>query len=142
MTIQESLPRPLIVVGVDGSAPSTKAFEWATQQARLTGGSLELVTAWAVPVSYGSPLVLAGYDPQADAHDIVAKLAANIDLPPDRVRTTVAEGAPSAVLVASSKHADLVVVGSRGHGGFSELLLGSVSAHCVHHAKCPVVVVR
>jgi nucleotide-binding universal stress UspA family protein len=134
--------RPLITVGVDGSPESAKATAWAADQARLTGGTLELVIAWARPVSYGLPLVVGGYDPEAQAREVVEKAAANTDLPTDRLRVTVVNGAAPTVLVAQATNADLLVVGSRGHGGFSELLLGSVSTHCVHHASCPVVVVR
>jgi nucleotide-binding universal stress UspA family protein len=143
MTIHEEQSlRPLIVVGADGSAAGAKAVAWATGQARLTGGTLKLVIAWSTPVSYGVPLVLSGYDPKAEAQEVLEKLVADIDLPAERVRSAVVEGPAPHVLVASAADADLLVVGSHGHGSFSQLLLGSVSAHCVHHAACPVVVVR
>lgn len=58
------------------------------------------------------------------------------------VRTQVAEGNPARVLLSAAAGADLLVVGSRGHGGFTEALLGSVGQHCAHHARCPVVVIR
>jgi nucleotide-binding universal stress UspA family protein len=58
------------------------------------------------------------------------------------VERRVVEGAPAAVLVDESRDADLLVVGSRGRGGFAQLLLGSVSQQCAHHANCPVVIVR
>jgi nucleotide-binding universal stress UspA family protein len=131
MTTTE-ITRPLIVVGVDGSPQSHKAVAWGVEQAKKTGGTLELLIAWARPVSYGLPLVVAGLDPEAQAREIVEKAAAEVDLPIDRVITHVER----------SLQADLLVVGSRGHGGFAELLLGSVSAHAVHHAGCPVVVLR
>ena len=136
------ITRPLVVVGVDGSPQSQKAVAWGVEQAKKTGGTLELLIAWARPVSYGLPLVVAGLDPEAQAREIVEKIAAEIDLPVDRVITSVAHGAAPSILVAHSAKADLLVVGSRGHGGFAELLLGSVSAHVVHHAACPVVVLR
>jgi nucleotide-binding universal stress UspA family protein len=134
--------RPLIVVGVDGSPESAKATAWAAEQARATGGTLDLVIVWARPMSYGLPLVVGGYDPEHAASDAVEKIAADIDLPAARLRTSVIHGAAPTVLVARSSDADLLVVGSRGHGGFAEMLLGSVSDHLVHHANCPVVVVR
>ncbi len=136
------ITRPLIVVGVDGSPQSLKAVAWAAEQAKKTGGTLELLIAWARPVSYGLPLVVAGLDPEGQAREIVEKMAAEIDLPVDRVLTNVVHGAAPTILIARSSQADLLVVGSRGHGGFAELLLGSVSAHAVHHAACPVVVLR
>lgn len=136
------LIRPLISVGVDGSAESAKATAWAADYARQTGGTLELVIAWATPVSYGLPLVVGGYDPEVEAREIVEKVATDIDLPIERIHLAVENGAAATALLAHAARADLLVVGSRGHGGFSELLLGSVSRHCVHHAACPVVVVR
>jgi len=136
------ITRPLIVVGVDGSPQSHKAVAWGVEQAKKTGGTLELLIAWARPVSYGLPLVVAGLDPEAQAREIVEKMAAEIDLPVDRLITSVVHGAAPSILIARSAQADLLVVGSRGHGGFAELLLGSVSAHAVHHAACPVVVLR
>jgi nucleotide-binding universal stress UspA family protein len=142
MSTDAVVARPLVVAGVDGSPESVKAIAWAAEQARATGGSLELVIVWARPTSYGLPLVVGGYNPEQEAQDVVDKAASGIDLPPARLHKSVINGAAPTVLVDRSKHADLLVVGSRGHGGFAELLLGSVSDHCVHHAACPVVVVR
>jgi nucleotide-binding universal stress UspA family protein len=142
MTIDSEVARPLIVVGVDGSDESVKATAWAAEQARATGGTLELLIVWARPMSYGLPLVVGGYNPEHEAQAVVEKTASGIDLPADRLRTHVVNAAPALALVERSKSADLLVVGSRGHGGFAELLLGSVSDHCVHHASCTVVVVR
>jgi nucleotide-binding universal stress UspA family protein len=142
MSTDADVARPLIVVGVDGSPESVKAIAWGAEQARATGGSLELVIVWARPMSYGLPLVVGGYSPEQEAQDVVDKVATGIDLPAPRLHRSVINGAAPTVLVDRSKHADLLVVGSRGHGGFAELLLGSVSDHCVHHASCPVVVVR
>ncbi len=142
MSIDSDIVRPLIVVGVDGSDESVKATAWAAEQARVTGGTLELLIVWARPMSYGLPLVVGGYNPEHEAQAVVEKTASGIDLPTDRLRTPVVNAAPALALVERSKSADLLVVGSRGHGGFAELLLGSVSDHCVHHASCTVVVVR
>ncbi len=142
MSIDSDIARPLIVVGVDGSDESVKATAWAAEQARVTGGTLELLIVWARPMSYGLPLVVGGYNPEHEAQAVVEKTASGIDLPADRLRTHVVNAAPALALVERSKSADLLVVGSRGHGGFAELLLGSVSDHCVHHASCTVVVVR
>lgn len=142
MSADAGIARPLIVVGVDGSPESVKATAWAAEQARATGGTLELLIVWARPMSYGLPLVVGGYNPEQEAREVVEKAASGIDLPASRLHTSVVNGAPASELVEHSKAVDLLVVGSRGHGGFSELLLGSVSDHCVHHASCPVVVVR
>jgi nucleotide-binding universal stress UspA family protein len=137
----------LIVVGVDGSEPSKAALEWAVEEARLRGASLRVVYAWN---EY--PMVIPGgpvlpYDPEElkrSAHDFVERLVEEtLGTPQDVEITTVALLGPAAgVLVDAAVGAEMLVVGSRGHGGFAGLLLGSVSQQCVHHAPCPVVIVR
>ena len=134
-----------IVVGVDGSASSTAALAWAVKQAALTGALVDAVIAWEVPANY-SFLVQVPVD--INYAEIAAQVAADaiaeVSAPgePVKIRSTATEGSPAKVLLDASKGAELLVVGSRGHGGFAEALLGSVSQHCVHHATCPVVVVR
>jgi nucleotide-binding universal stress UspA family protein len=133
------------VVGVDGSPPSLLALEWAARQAGLTNATLEVVTTWEWQNSIGWTLPFpADYDPATDARkvldDILEKLyVAHPDL---MVRSIVVEGHPSPVLVEASRGADLLVVGNRGHGEFSGMLLGSVSEFCAAHAHCPVLVFR
>lgn len=134
--------RRVIIVGVDGSPQSTDAVAWAARQAQLTGFNLELVTAWEEPAPYGMPLALAGVDLEANARELLDKAAGGIDLPADRLNTVAVYGPAARMLVDMSADAELLVVGSRGHGGFTGMLLGSVSTFCVHHARCPVVVVR
>jgi nucleotide-binding universal stress UspA family protein len=141
MTTAEDVA-PHIVVGVDGSDGAAAALDWATQQAARTGASLEIVTTWQWPTSYGSAFGFGDYDPQGDAGQIARRALDRIDLPGDRKRCSVLSGSAARHLVEASKRAELVVVGSRGHGAFAGLLLGSVSTHCVHHAACSVVVVR
>lgn len=134
--------RSVILVGVDGSDEGARAVAWAANYAALSDGILELIIAWHWPPSYGYPMPIPDYDPELECRTVVEKAAAQISLPPAQLRTTVVGGAPAQRLVEASANADLLVVGNRGHGGFSGLLLGSVSGHCVHHAHCPVVVVR
>lgn len=134
-----------MVVGIDGSASSKQALDAAVRQAELTGASLEAVTAWAWPGSTGWTLPLPdGYDPGADAAAMLQEVLAPVRAghPALEVVATVTEGAPAPVLVEASAGADLLVVGSRGHGGFAGLLLGSVGEHCTATAHCPVMVVR
>jgi nucleotide-binding universal stress UspA family protein len=131
-----------IVVGVDGSPESAKAVAWAAEQARRTGSDLDMITAWSYPASYGIPLVVEGFDPEGEARDVAAKAIANLDLPDGRIHSTVVYESAASALVRCSEGATLLVVGSRGHGGFENLLLGSVSTYCMHHAHCSVVVVR
>lgn len=134
-----------IVVGVDGSVPSKAALAWAVRQARLTGASVEAVIAWETPASYGYPMPAApAVSYEELAADVARTAIAGLSGRGDAVNITpkVIEGNAAQVLLDVSKGADLLVVGSRGHGGFVEALLGSVGQHCVHHATCPVVVIR
>lgn len=136
------VPRPLVVVGVDGSPESDKAVDWAGEYVARLSGTLDVVAAWSYPTMYGQPMVTSAYDPEHDAQAVVEKAVARQHLPPERVRTHVVQGPAPIVLTARAGDADLLVVGSRGHGGFAGLLLGSVSQHCVHHSPCPVAVIR
>jgi nucleotide-binding universal stress UspA family protein len=138
----KDLDRQHVLVGVDGSPCSDIALRWAQRYAEATGADLELVTAWHYPTSYGVAMPLSGWDPEHDANTVIEKAFAQLTLSADRVHTHVDRGAAADALVRRSADADLLVVGSRGHGGFTGMLLGSVSTHCVHHARCPVVVVR
>ena len=133
---------PRVVVGVDGSPGSLEALRWAVDYAKASGASLTLLTSWHWPTSYGVPVFVDEWDPRIDAKRLLGDALETVDLPPDRVETKVVDGFAGNVLVAASENADLLVVGCRGHGGLVGTLLGSVSAYCVHHAHCPVVVVR
>ncbi|PSL57312.1 nucleotide-binding universal stress UspA family protein [Saccharothrix carnea] len=135
-----------IVVGVDGSPVSRMALRWAVEEAKLRGCALEAVLAWHV--DYGmvigpmSATVAAGMDRdkvREEHRRVLDELVAEAGA---EVRAVLAEGDARNVLVTASQHATLLVVGSRGAGPIREVLLGSVSSHCVHHASCPVVVVH
>jgi nucleotide-binding universal stress UspA family protein len=134
-----------IVVGVDGSAASKVALGWAIRQADLTSAMVDAVTAWQFPATYG---YLAPVIPDTDFEEIAAKVLADsiaevsATAGSATIRSKVAEGNAAQVLLTQSAGADLLVVGNRGHGGFVEALLGSISQHCVQHATCPVVVTR
>ena len=149
MSVQEYGSQPRIVAGVDGSDSSLSALRWAVRQAGLTGAAVDAVAAWHYPVAAGG----FGYVPMGTGEDYDFKeitekaLADAISSTVDpgsgvRVRGHVIEGNAAQVLLDASDGADLLVLGSRGHGGFAEALLGSVSQHCVHHARCPVLVIR
>ncbi|SEF88014.1 Nucleotide-binding universal stress protein, UspA family [Thermomonospora echinospora] len=131
-----------IVVGVDGSQQSREALRWAARQARLTGARLELITAWDMPVTFGAPVYEGDYDLSAVAGQTLTETTAEVLGPePDvPITPTVVRGHPAQVLVEASKGAELLVMGSRGHGGIVGVLLGSTSRYCVQRAKCPVVV--
>ena len=136
-----------IVVGVDGSAASDAALEFAIEEAALRGASLRIVCAWEIP----SSVAVGGVFPTEmfeafpeEAQDIVNKALARVTELKSSVTSEgrIVEGHPAEVLLKEAEGADLLVVGSRGRGGFGSLLLGSVSQQIVHHATGPVVVVR
>lgn len=134
--------KKLVVVGVDGSPDSEKAVRWAVDFADRTDTDLLLVTAWQWPSSYGAPVWLPDFRPDEEARAVVEKAQAGAGRARGRVEVAVGEGRAGRVLVARSEYAEALVIGSRGHGAVAETLLGSVSAYCVRHAHCPVVVVR
>jgi len=138
---------PLVIAAFDGSEPAERALAWAAEDARLRGGRLRIVTAWETPslvYSYGyvPTMVLPEIDEQAEnaAKELLAKAAESLG--GAEVETAALRGNPAEVLLEAAKEADLLVVGSRGRGGFAGLLLGSVSEQCVRHAPCPVTIVR
>lgn len=139
-----------IVVGVDGSETSRHALRWAADEAKSRGSQLHVVHAWevpapAVPVGVGAGRRTAQAEGQ---HDEASKLVADVvrdelgEAPPGDVRTSIGRGPAARVLLDTARDADLLVVGSRGLGGFRGLLLGSVSSKMAAHAPCPVVIVR
>ena len=134
-----------IVVGVDGSPSAKAALRWALKQAELTGARIQAVTAWELPLYYGWAGVMPYHDFAAIAGKTLAESVQEVvglDEPVVEVRESVVAGHAAQILLDLSNHAALLVLGSRGHGGFAGTLLGSVSQHCVQHARCPVVVVR
>ena len=135
-----------IVVGIDGSNESKRALHWALNEARLREAKVVAVHSWTYQFTSG-PGYLPGADPEVrasierEAEKVIDDALAEVGTVGVEVERRAPEGAPSAVLVEASEGADLLVVGSRGRGGFSGLLLGSVSQQCAHHAPCPVVIV-
>ena len=139
--------RGRVVVGIDGSPGSLEALRYAAAVAAWKGWTLHLVGAWHIvyPMSpYGiecGELIAAARETATTAVRDAEKLVLGDDVAVE-VRRSIEEGPAAKILVDTSKGDDLLVVGSRGLGGFSSLLLGSVSQACVHHAHCPVLVVR
>jgi nucleotide-binding universal stress UspA family protein len=140
---QATKPAPRVVVGVDGSDCSLDALRRGVTVATSLGGTLEAVYAWRYPTSMGG-YPMDGWSPEGDA-------AAALDAAlgevfgaerPDWVDAVLREGRPAHVLVEESDGAELLIVGSRGHGGFTGLLLGSVSSACAEYAKCPVLIMH
>ncbi|MGW2372616.1 MULTISPECIES: universal stress protein [Kitasatospora] len=142
---EQNEPQHRIVVGVDGSPSSIDALRWAVDQARTRGAVIEALTAWQYPVSTGWTVpIQADEDLATLMSKVLDDAIAQVAGPecPVAIRPRVLEGGAVSCLLDAARGADLLVVGSRGHGGFVGALLGSVSGHCVQHAPCPVVVVR
>jgi nucleotide-binding universal stress UspA family protein len=145
MTSTEPESTHRIVVGIDGSSTSIAALEWAAKQAEFTGATLEVMMTWEWPPSFGWSLpVPSDYDPGRDGAKVLDEVLESVTKmhPGIAIKPTITEGHPAPLLVRASKGADLLVVGSRGHGEFAGMLLGSVSEHCVTNAHCPVLVLR
>ena len=139
-----------IVVGIDGSPESVQALRWALAEAKLRGAELRVVHTWTYPYIAAGPGLDPGLD--ADMIDNAERLATELvtrqldELGDETlgvdIERAIVEGGPAPALLEAAEGADLLVVGSRGRGGFTGLLLGSVSQQCAHHAPCPVVIVR
>ena len=134
-----------VVVGVDGSEASREALRWALRQAALTGAGIEAVACWQWPAAAGGFAPYEDFDMStptrrhAEAEVAQALAETGSDVP---VRLVVLEGYPAGALVSHGAGAEMLVIGSRGHGTLRGVLLGSVGLHCVTHATCPVVVIH
>jgi nucleotide-binding universal stress UspA family protein len=135
---------PRIVVGVDGSGASNDALRWAGYLGTVLGARLEVVTAWEYPPSFGWTAIAPEWDPVREMTNVLEQSVTAVfgDRRPDNMTLRVHEGGAAKVLLDASEEATMLVVGSRGHGGFAGLLLGSVSANVAEHASCPVFIVH
>jgi nucleotide-binding universal stress UspA family protein len=146
-----------IVVGIDGSQASKDALSWAVAEARLRGDTVVAIHAWTQPfpasVAYPTAAAFPGVpvtpvdDDLADAvrkgaEELLAEAASQAERGDVPIEQRLVDGPAASALIEAAKGAELLVVGSRGHGGFTELLLGSVSQQVANHAPCPVVIVR
>ena len=142
----------VVVVGVDHSEGAKAALRFALEEARMRNATLRVVHVWEFPgyigllgfegsyPGFGGDLVRLRQGAEAELDSTLAGL--NAEMSGINVDARVSEGSAAIVLVEESRGADLLVVGSRGHGGFASLLLGSVSQQCAQHAACPVVIVH
>jgi nucleotide-binding universal stress UspA family protein len=133
-----------IVVGIDGSPDCKQALRWAVAQAERTGGEVDAITAWEVPVT----IMLLPTASESDYADHAVRTLEETleevlgDEPPVVVHARAVEGRPAHVLTHAARGADLLVVGTHGRGELPGMHLGSVASYCVHHAPCPVIVLR
>jgi nucleotide-binding universal stress UspA family protein len=139
---------PGIIVGIDGSVHSKNALEWAMKEAAIRHAPLTVIIVHPVIAGFsGRPVAYPTDDGLVDqaretAREAVDKTLAQLGGPgPETVTVQGVSGFPAEVLITAGRDADMIVVGSRGSGGFSRLLLGSVSSQVTHHAPCPVVVI-
>jgi nucleotide-binding universal stress UspA family protein len=149
------MSEPAIVVGIDGSDDSKEALRWAARQAELTNAPLHALTAWELPVDFGTvwqmPVTIGrSHDlthvdfaegAKKVLHGVIEEVlggdASRVSVTPQLINAH-----PARALIDASGRAGLLVVGASGHGGFVGMLLGSVTQHCVTHSVCPVVVIR
>lgn len=140
-----------IVVGIDGSEAAKNALRWALEEARLRSAEIVAVHAWEAPPAMPEPGPAPGFDlvgilPEVEeAGERLVKAVVEEVVGDDSdvtVEPVAIQGPAASVLVEAARDADLLVVGSRGHGGFTALLLGSVSQQLAHHAPCPLLIHR
>jgi nucleotide-binding universal stress UspA family protein len=144
MTAGEGGSEHRVVVGVDGSPYSEKALQWGAHLSAKFGADLVAVSAWDYPAAIGWSFVPDEWHPDQDTAKVLQETLQKVfgDQRPASLRTVVREGGAARVLLEESNGATMLIVGSRGHGGFTGLLLGSVSANVAEHAPCPVLVVH
>jgi nucleotide-binding universal stress UspA family protein len=145
--VTSTQPAERIVVGIDGSDSSKAALRWAGFLAQTLHCEIHAVSAWQVSTTWtGAAMAMppADWDPADTAAATLRDTVAEVfgDHPPVSVTAVVREGGAAHVLLETSTDARMLVVGSRGHGGFAGLLLGSVSTACAEHATCPVLVLH
>jgi nucleotide-binding universal stress UspA family protein len=131
-----------IVVGIDRSDGARRALQWAVEEAALRDAAVEAIHVWEPPLTISTPLGVAPLDlHEDDVSEEMRAIQAVVDQVDPAVDVTYVAGSPAGALLVAAADADLLVVGTRGRGGFAGLLLGSVSQQVAHHAAVPVVIV-
>ena len=133
-----------IIVGVDGSEASLEALRKARYLAEPLNAQIEAVGCWEFPRMYDGYLMMGIGGFKESAEKVLNQAVTSVfgSATPNNVKINLVQGNPKTALVKTSKNADLLIVGRRGHGGLGGLLIGSVSSSCIAHAKCPVLVVH
>ncbi|MGH4008321.1 MAG: universal stress protein [Pseudonocardiaceae bacterium] len=141
--MSEQGSRPLIVVGVDGSVSAIAALRWAAQQARLIDADIHAVTGWEVPITIMLVPTYTEADYARDARQVLDRAVAEAlgPTPEVHVEKHLVQEHPALALCQAAETAQLLVVGSH-KAALPGMHLGSVASYCVHHAPCPVVVIR
>jgi nucleotide-binding universal stress UspA family protein len=133
-----------VVAGIDGSDSSVLALRWAAHYAAALRARLDVVMAWEYPPSFGWAAIAPDWNPADDVKEVLAETARAVfgEQVPPNVHFETAQGGAAKVLLDACEGATMLVVGSRGHGGFAGLLLGSVSGNVAEHAPCPVLIIH
>ncbi|HZY77295.1 MAG TPA: universal stress protein [Jatrophihabitantaceae bacterium] len=142
--MENNSTQPFVVVGIDGSDASKQALRWARSFAAMLRADVKAVAVWHLPYGYGAIALPQDWNPKYDTEELLFDAVTEVvggTLPHD-LHLVIREGNPAKELLDAAKGAELIVVGSRGHGGFAGMLLGSVSSHVAEHADCPVLVVH
>jgi nucleotide-binding universal stress UspA family protein len=133
-----------IVVGIDGSVRSVDALRWAVGLARVTGGEVHAVTGWEVPVTIMFVPTYTEADYAREAREVLDRVVAEVQETETEVKIEkhLIQQRPALAPTEWAEGAQLLVIGSHGRGELPGMHLGSTASYCVHHAPCPVVVVR
>lgn len=145
MDMKEKNANRVIIVGVDGSESSKNALRWAARLAPSLNATIHAIVAWEYPIVFGLEGGIPGiWKPDETAKEILSNTLDSVfgKERPTGLKGSISQGHPTFVLLDASEGAEMLIVGSRGLGGFAGLLLGSVSSSCAEHAKCPVLVVH
>jgi len=142
--MSEQADRKPIIVGVDGSPTSIDALRKAAEIGQFTGAPLEAITAWQFPFGYDGTFSPEVWSPEEDAKRVLGSAIAEAfgAERPEGLTSMTIPGPAAPVLIKRSENATMLVLGSRGRGGFAGLLLGSVSTACAQHAHCPVLIMH
>ncbi len=135
---------PVVVVGIDGSEESGRALRWGAEYVHHRGGIVHAICVWAQPVQLGYRLPTSDRELEEHGQAMLdsAVTTARQEFPDVQLKQRLIRGHVVDELIEFSKQADLMVLGNKGHGAFTGMLVGSVAMKVVHHATCPVLVVR
>jgi nucleotide-binding universal stress UspA family protein len=138
------IPERRVVVGVDGSEPSRHALQWAQFMAHALGAAIDAVMVWEITAAMAAAGWVDDWNPEKETAEQLRTTLAEVlgSAPPVPVRPMIRRGSAAHELIQASQGAQLLIVGSRGHGGFSGLLLGSVSSAAAQHAHCPIMIIH
>ena len=133
-----------VVAGIDGSDESQRALRWAAEYVQKVGGLVHAVSVWHQPVQFGYRLPTSDSELEQRARQQLDKVteAVSAEFPSVDIRERLIRGHVVDELVGLSPQADMMVLGNKGHGAFTGMMVGSVALKLVHHARCPVLVVR